>query len=359
MKPQPRLPREVGDAPSLGTSQARLDGARSTQIQLEMSLPVPVGWTRWSLRSLPPQTIPRFDDFPEEAAHPRLANSSLSQPGATRLLGRCPQAPPHLTQLQSPPAMGLWWVGSPQFPGPVHPEAVTYPTGPPPGATSLGQARWDRKKRGQHGRTALPVHQDTPWNAWHDSSSPPFLPPRGIWLFPRAPGAAVARGLCWCTPQESSRCIYTGSSGRARGTLPTPCSPAEPREAPGAWSPRDSSLRHPGGAALRAGAWDRAQNARSRATEFPPQSRAARGRANGIDGLQLPQGTFRWDMGTNVCPGRVVGCWSSCPGQWGSPQPWGGSKPIWMWPLGTGFSRHGGVGVTVGLGDLRGPSQPG
>ena len=46
-----------------------------------------------------------------------------------------------------------------------------------------------------------------------------------------------------------------------------------------------------------------------------------------------------------------------CPGQWGSPHPWRGSNTVWMWPLGTWFSRHGGVGVTVGL-DLRGLFQP-
>ena len=33
-----RLPREMGDAPSLGTFQARLDGALSNLIQLKMSL---------------------------------------------------------------------------------------------------------------------------------------------------------------------------------------------------------------------------------------------------------------------------------------------------------------------------------
>jgi len=30
----------------------------------------------------------------------------------------------------------------------------------------------------------------------------------------------------------------------------------------------------------------------------------------------------------------------------------------WMWHLGTWFSRRGGVGVTVGLGDLGGLFQP-
>jgi len=42
-----RLPREVGDAPALETSQARLDGARSSLIQLKTSLPMAVGWTGW------------------------------------------------------------------------------------------------------------------------------------------------------------------------------------------------------------------------------------------------------------------------------------------------------------------------
>lgn len=76
------------------------------------------------------------------------------------------------------------------------------------------------KERGQHARAALLVHQDDPWGVWYNSSSPPFLPPHGIGLFPGAPGAAFAQGLCWRMPQASSRCIYTGSSGRARGTLP-------------------------------------------------------------------------------------------------------------------------------------------
>ena len=38
VKPWPGLPSEVGDAPSLETSQARLDGAWSSLIQLKMSL---------------------------------------------------------------------------------------------------------------------------------------------------------------------------------------------------------------------------------------------------------------------------------------------------------------------------------
>jgi len=46
VKPWPRLPREVGDAPSLEPFQARLDGALSTLIQLQMSLLTAGGWTR-------------------------------------------------------------------------------------------------------------------------------------------------------------------------------------------------------------------------------------------------------------------------------------------------------------------------
>ena len=43
MKPWPRLPREVGDAPSLETFQAMLDGALSNLIQLKLSLPMAGG----------------------------------------------------------------------------------------------------------------------------------------------------------------------------------------------------------------------------------------------------------------------------------------------------------------------------
>lgn len=48
--------------------------------------------------------------------------------------------------------------------------------------------------------------------------SPPFLPPRGIWPFPGAPGAAFAPGPCSHTPRASSRCICRGNSGGARGS---------------------------------------------------------------------------------------------------------------------------------------------
>jgi len=79
MKRWPRLPREVGAAPSLGTSQARLDGARSTGIPLEMSLP-------W------PQKVP---SHPNQSGVPRLEHMSWSHPGEVeqhpQLLQRWPQ----------------------------------------------------------------------------------------------------------------------------------------------------------------------------------------------------------------------------------------------------------------------------
>jgi len=38
VRPWPRLPRDVGDAPSLETFKVRLDGGLSNLIQLKMSL---------------------------------------------------------------------------------------------------------------------------------------------------------------------------------------------------------------------------------------------------------------------------------------------------------------------------------
>jgi len=45
--PWHRLPREVEDAPSLGTSQARLNGALSSLTQVKTSLLMAKGWTGW------------------------------------------------------------------------------------------------------------------------------------------------------------------------------------------------------------------------------------------------------------------------------------------------------------------------
>ena len=49
--------------------------------------------------------------------------------------------------------------------------------------------------------------------------------------------------------------------------------------------------------------------------------------------------------------------WSGIGTVW-SPHPWRCSKIVWMWHLRTWFSRHGGDGVMVGLGDLGGLFQP-
>ena len=59
VKPWPRLPRLVGDAPSLEPFQARLDGARSTLLWLKMSLPMAGGWAGWHLKvpSHPTQSV--------------------------------------------------------------------------------------------------------------------------------------------------------------------------------------------------------------------------------------------------------------------------------------------------------------
>jgi len=46
-----------------------------------------------------------------------------------------------------------------------------------------------------------------------------------------------------------------------------------------------------------------------------------------------------------------------CPRRWWSPHPWRGSKTMWMWHFKIWFSRNGGVGLVVGLDDLRGLFQ--
>jgi len=76
------------------------------------------------------------------------------------------------------------------------------------------------------------------------------------------------------------------------------------------------------------------------------------------NGLKLRQGRFRLEIGKISFLREWSGVGPGCPGQWGSPHPWRGSKNVWMWHLGTWFSRHGGVGLTVGLGDLGGLFQP-
>ena len=75
------------------------------------------------------------------------------------------------------------------------------------------------------------------------------------------------------------------------------------------------------------------------------------------NGLKLHQGRFRLDIGKISLLKEWSDIGTGCPGQWGSPHPWRGSKNMWMWHFRTWFSRQGGVGVTVGLDDLRGLFQ--
>jgi len=95
------------------------------------------------------------------------------------------------------------------------------------------------------------------------------------------------------------------------------------------------------------------------------------GREGGLGSAPQEPATGREAMASSCvrgCSGWILGKmsflreWSGvgtgCPGQWGSPHPWRGSNTVWMWHLGTWFSRHGGAGVTVGLDDLGDLCQP-
>ena len=70
------------------------------------------------------------------------------------------------------------------------------------------------------------------------------------------------------------------------------------------------------------------------------------------------KGGLDWILGKISLLTEWSGVGPGCPGQWGSPHPWRGSKTMWMWHLGTWLSRHGGVGMMVGLDDVRGLFQP-
>ena len=100
------MPSEVGDAPSLETSQARLDGARSSLIQLKMSLLTAGGWTGWPLKvpSHPNQSVVlRWTPIVLVCSHP--ASRPVSRFWSRRLpsymrtilaaVGFCPTTPNH------------------------------------------------------------------------------------------------------------------------------------------------------------------------------------------------------------------------------------------------------------------------
>ena len=74
--------------------------------------------------------------------------------------------------------------------------------------------------------------------------------------------------------------------------------------------------------------------------------------------FQLVSLSLDWILGKKTLLKEWSGTGRGCPGQWWSPHPWKGSKNVWMWHFGIWFSRHGGVGLTVGLDDLRGLFQP-
>jgi len=76
------------------------------------------------------------------------------------------------------------------------------------------------------------------------------------------------------------------------------------------------------------------------------------------NGLKLHQGGLDWILGKISLLKDWSDIGTGCPGQWWSPHSWRSSKTVWLWHLGTWFSRHGGVGVTVGLDDLQGLCQP-
>ena len=79
----------------------------------------------------------------------------------------------------------------------------------------------------------------------------------------------------------------------------------------------------------------------------------------GLDGILGKISLLKeWsDTGTG-CPGKWSSMGTDCPGKWWSHHPWRCSKNVYMWYFGIWFSRHGGVGLMVRLGGLRGLFQP-
>jgi len=69
------------------------------------------------------------------------------------------------------------------------------------------------------------------------------------------------------------------------------------------------------------------------------------------------RGGLDWKLGQISLLKEWSGIGTGCPGKW-SHHPWRCSKNMYRWHLVTRFSRHGSVGLTVGLDDLRGLFQP-
>jgi len=121
VRPWPRLPREVVDAPSLGTFQARLDRALSDLIQLEMSLPVAGALTGWPCHvpSSPNHSVTAWRWLPHQPGRVRHRRVLIRAGGTGArcwLLCRPSRAP---TWPQTQPL--------PRAPGSAHP--LIYPPG--------------------------------------------------------------------------------------------------------------------------------------------------------------------------------------------------------------------------------------
>jgi len=70
------------------------------------------------------------------------------------------------------------------------------------------------------------------------------------------------------------------------------------------------------------------------------------------------RGGLDWISGKIFLMKEWSGIGIGCPGKWLSHRPWRCSRNVWIWHFWTFFSRHSGVGLMIGLEDLRGLFQP-